>query len=201
MGVLDKLFGKKEKQQEQLPIENNQSNIAKFQTLQRRDGTSIDIMPIVDRMGNQTYQQVFNSRTNQMQLMPRFTISSPELKEIVNGTFAPVLIDIDKEILNTPEGIDWVANSLLSSERIEKVFNGYSGYVGGLSIDQTGQITGKYIDQGIINGLKISKQQQWEEYQAKQAVLDEQDKNQKIADAKNHGVNIKTSHAEYLSLE
>ena len=201
MGLIDKLLGRNEKQTEESKVANNQGNSINFQTLQRRNGTSINIMPVLDKMGNQIYQQVFNNRTNELQLIPRFTISSPELRNFVNGDFAPVLIDIDKEILNTLEGAEWVANGLLSSERLEKVFNQYRGYAGGLTVDQNGQITGKYVDQGIIDGIKISKEQEWKEYQARQAVLDEKLKNQRIDEAKKYGVNIKTSHAEPLSLE
>ena len=202
MGLMDRLFGKRDNQQEQqAPVVRNKNNNMTFQTLQRRDGTSINIMPVVDSMGNQTYEQVFNDTTKQMQLMPKFIINSPELANISKGDFTTVLMDINKDILNTPEGADWVANGLLSGQRLQKVFNEYGGYAGGLSTNQFGQITGKYIDPGIVNGLKISKQQQWQEYQAGQADRDKQAKEQAIIDSQKYGVNIKTSHAEDLSIE
>ena len=202
MGLMDRLFGKKDNQQEQqAPIENKRSNNINFQTLQRRDGTSINIMPVVDSMGNQTYEQVFNNATKQMQLMPKFIINSPELANIAKGDFTTVLMDINKDILNTPQGADWVANGLLSGQRLQKVFNEYGGYAGGLAMDQFGQITGKYIDPGIVNGLKMSKQQQWQEYQVEQTNRDKQATEQAIVTSQKYGVNIKTSHAEDLSIE
>ena len=201
MGLMDRLFGKKAKETEQPPIVNNRRVEGRsFTTLVRKDGTSIDIMPVVDSMGNQTYDQVFNDRTNQMQLMPKFVINSPEVARFGKGNFTTVLIDINKDLLDTPQGADWIANKLLSGQRIQKVLQEYNGYAGGLSINQNGQITGKYIDEGIVNGLKLSKQQQWEAYQANQILRDEQAKAQAISNAEKYGVNIKTSHAEDLSL-
>ena len=201
MGLMDRLFGKKVKETEEpQALNNRKNNPMNFRTLQRRDGTSIDIMPVVDSMGNQTYDQVFNSRTNQMQLLPKFVINSPEIEKMGKGSFTTILMDINKDLLDSPEGAEWISNGLLSSQRIEKVINTYGGYAGGLAINENGQITGKYIDEGVVNGLKISKQQQWEVYQANQVHRDEQAKAQAIANAEKYGVNIKTSHAEDLSL-
>ena len=200
MGLMDRLLGRKENEVKQAPVEKSENNNMKFQTLQRRDGTSINIMPVVDKMGNQTYEQVFNERTKQMQLMPKFVVSSPEIARVKGADFTTILMDINKDALYTLQGADWVANGLLSGERISKVLNEYGGYAGGLSIDQNGQVTGKYIDPGIVNGLKVSKQQQWEEYQANQAVREAEYKNKIVADSEKQGVNIKTSHAEDLSL-
>lgn len=201
MGLMDRLFGKKVKETEEpQALNNRKNNTMNFRTLQRRDGTSIDIMPVVDSMGNQTYDQVFNSRTNQMQLLPKFVINSPEIEKMGKGSFTTILMDINKDLLDSPEGAEWISNGLLSSQRIEKVINTYGGYAGGLAINENGQITGKYIDEGVVNGLKISKQQQWEVYQANQVHRDEQAKAQAIANAEKYGVNIKTSHAEDLSL-
>ena len=199
MGLMDRLLGRKENKVEQAPVEKSENNNMKFQTLQRRDGSKIDIMPVVDKMGNQTYEQVFNERTKQMQLMPKFVVSSPEIAKLKGADFTTILMDINKDALYTLQGADWVANALLSGERMSKVINEYGGYAGGLSIDQTGQITGKYIDPGIVNGLNISNKQRWEEYQANQAVRDKEDEAKIKANAEQKGVNIKTSHAEDLS--
>lgn len=200
MGLMDRLFGKKEKETEQPPIVNDRrNNVMNFRTLQRRDGTSIDIMPVVDSMGNQTYDQVFNSRTNKMQLLPKFVINSSEVARLGKGNFTTILIDINKDLLDTPEGANWIANGLLSGQRIEKIIKDYNGYAGGLAINENGQITGKYRDEGIINGLKMTAQEKNAVYQKEQALRDEQATAQAIAKAKKYGVNIKTSHAEDLS--
>ena len=200
MGLMDRLFGKREKETEQPPIVNNRrNNVMNFRTLQRRDGTSIDIMPVVDSMGNQTYDQVFNSRTNKMQLLPKFVINSSEVARLGKGNFTTILMDINKDLLDTPEGANWIANGLLSGQRIEKIINDYNGYAGGLAINENGQITGKYKDEGIINGLKMTAQEKNAVYQKEQALRDEQATAQAIAKAEKYGVNIKTSHAEDLS--
>ena len=54
MGLMDRLLGRKENEVKQAPASTNKSANMNFQTLQRRDGSKIDIMPVVDKMGNQT---------------------------------------------------------------------------------------------------------------------------------------------------
>lgn len=200
---LNELFGrnKKAKETQQPPIVNNRRNNAmNFRTLQRRDGTSIDIMPVLDTLGGQECKPVYNNRTHQGQHIAKFIICSPEVERLGKGNFTTILIDINKELLDSPEGADWIANGLLSSQRIEKVINEYNGYAGGLVRNENGQITGKYVDQGIIEWLGMDAQEKSKKYQKEQTLRDEQYKAKIKADAAKRGVNIKTSHAEDLSL-
>lgn len=201
MGLIDRLFGKKTKENEQpLMANNRRNNEMNFKKLQRRDGTSIDIMPVLDETGYQKYESVYNNRTHEGQYIAKFIISSQEVERLGKGNFITILMDVDENTLNTLEGVDWIANGLLSGQRIEKIINTYNGYAGGLTKNQNGQITGKYIDQGIVEWLKMDAQEKNEVRKKEQAIIDEKLKAEAIAKAEKQGINIKTSHAENLSL-
>ena len=178
----------------------NKSNDS-FKYFTRKDGTQIGIGPVLDSMGNQTYMQVLNARTGQMKCIPKFSIITPELRGIVNSDFCQVYMDIDPKMLEDPYYSKYIANEMLGAQRMSKVIKQYKGYVGGMSLDQNGNITQRYIEQGIVEGLDLSQKEQWEQYRQRIAQADEERNAEALKRASEHGVHYKTSYAEDLSIE
>lgn len=48
----------------------------------REDGSSISITPILDKVGNQIFEQVLNHRTGELQNVAKYCVCSPELREM-----------------------------------------------------------------------------------------------------------------------
>ena len=203
MKIIDKfkeMFSKifnKEEQPKALPEANlTQNNIPTFY---RDDGTTINISPILDKLGNQVYEQVLNHRTGEMQYMPKYSISSNELEGIIGCSMTNILMDVDSKLLQDPTYSHYISNVLLGSNRISKIINEYERYAGGLEMNDSGDIKGEYIDKGIIAGLSASRQENFARYQQEQARRDAEREAEIRQQAQAHGVNIKTSHAEELS--
>ena len=203
MKIIDKLkemFSKifnKEEQPKALPEANlTQNNI---QTFYRDDGTTINISPILDKLGNQVYEQVLNHRTGQIQYMPKYNISSNELEGMIGCSMTSILMDVDSKLLQNPTYSHYISNVLLGTNRISKIINEYERYAGGIEMNESGDITGKYIDKGIIKGLTANRQENFAKYQEEQARRDAERQAEIIQQAQAHDVNIKTSHAEELS--
>ena len=118
--------------------------------LTREDGTTIEIEPVLDDLGYQSYSQVYNQRTHQMQNIPKFKV----MHDWSHGRIRQdeILMDIDPNILNNPEYSQFIANTMLSEDRIFKIINEYGNYAGMIAQDQNGRL-GKTIDAGIIKTL------------------------------------------------
>lgn len=171
MGLFDKLFkgDSKKLSSTELPQNNTTLPQTNYYHLQRADGSTISIAPETDPMGYQLYSQIYNSRTNQLQNIPRFWVISDELKALSihqNLVHESLLIDIDPNILQNPYYANEVANQLLSADRMKKIMGAYHKYVGGLQYDQQGYVTGKYVDQGIITSLSMDAKQREADRQA-----------------------------------
>lgn len=157
MGFLDRFRRKNDE-----PVHTVQSINTLPQTnyynIPREDGSILSIAPETDKMGNQLYSQIYNTNTNQLQLIPRFWVISDELRAASihsNLIHESILIDIDPNILQNPYYASQVANVLLSADRMSKVMKQYHQYAGGLEYDQNGYVVGKYVDNGIISSLQI----------------------------------------------
>lgn len=185
------------------PVYNN-ANYNSFNSnrkvLTRQDGSKLEIEPILDSTGNQTYESVFNEKTHQFQAIPKYKIMSEELKQIVNPDLLnhTVLIDIDPSLLQNPNVCDFIANSLLSAKRMEKVVNEYGNYAGTFELNSQGKFE-KKIDLGIINTLNDTKANNARKVEEDRMRREQQQKEDILRNAQNKKVNIKTSHAEDLS--
>lgn len=170
MGLLDKLFRRDSNPQTTQPSQTiNTLPQTNYYHLQRDDGTTVSIAPETDSMGYQLYSQIYNPTTNQLQTIPRFWVISDELRALSihpNLVHESLLIDIDPNILQNPYYASQVANTLLNADRMQKIMRQYHKYVGGLEYDQNGYVTGKYVDQGIINSLGMDAQTREAERQA-----------------------------------
>lgn len=203
MNIIDKLkdmfnkIFKKEEQAKALPEAYYPQN--NFRTFYRNDGTSIDVMPVLDKLGNQAYEQVLNYNTGEIQYLPKYNISSKELENYIGCDMTSILMDVDKNILDNPQYSDYIANVFLGTDRMSKIINEYEKYAGGMEIDDTGAITSRYVDSGIISGLKENRQQNYIKYQQEQENRDADFRREKMEQAKNHAFEVKTSHAEDLS--
>lgn len=51
-------------------------------TFTREDGTTITVVPELDKLGNQLYEQVFNPSTGVFQCIPKYLIRCDELKQL-----------------------------------------------------------------------------------------------------------------------
>lgn len=193
--IFGKIFNKKEEIKALPEARYEQKN---YYTFHREDGTSFDIIPIVDKVGNQVYEQVLNHASNQIQYLPKYCISSNEVQEINGCNMTSILMDIDRDVLENPQYSNYIANVFLGAKKIPKIMEEYEKYAGGLEIRDTGEITEK-LDQGIISGLKANRQQNFERYKQEQAKREAQLQMEMKDKAKTINVNIKTSHAEELS--
>lgn len=203
MKILDKfkeMFAKifnREEQPKALPEAVSMNNNLK--TFYREDGTTINISPILDKLGNQVYEQVLNHRTGQIQYMPKYNICSEEIRNLTGSDMTNILMDVDIKLLQDPTYSSYIANTLLGTNRISKIMNEYERYAGGIEINDVGEVRGKYIDNGIIAGLKANRQENFARYQEEQARREAEREAEIKEYAESQGVNIKTSHAEDLS--
>lgn len=165
----------------------------------RDDGSSISITPVLDRTGNQVFEQVLNHRTGELQNIAKYCVCSPELRQLTGSDMKTILMDFDSCFLQNPDYQNYIVNTLLAPERMQKIIGQYENYAGGITLDESGNIEGKYIDKGIINGLTASRQENFARYQQEQAAREESDRESMRQQAANLSVNYKNSHAEDLS--
>lgn len=166
----------------------------------RADGTELEIWPQLDRLGNQIYEQVYNSRTNQMQCIPKFTIYADELKDLLHSQIlsCPVLIDMDPNLLKNQECLQYIANNMLNKERMQKVINQYKGYAGILEVDSNFRYD-KKIDMGIIE-TKTKTKEEYDRMLMKAWEKRDMEEEKRIREeSKNLTTHYKTSHAEDLT--
>lgn len=196
-----KQFFNRKNKVEALPEPRNNYTVENKMILNRADGTTIEISPALDRTGNQLYEQVFNDATQQIQYIPKFNIYSEELKSLVNSNILrhTILMDINPELLKNQYYADYIANQMLSQERMKKVVGEYENYAGGISFDENGGITGKYVDKGIIRTLSATKEERNRMIAEARLRSEEEDKRKVMEKAQNISLNIKESHAEDLS--
>ena len=193
--VWKKIFNKKD-EIKALPAATNIQNTHNFY---REDGSNITISPVLDRTGNQLYEQVLNHRTGELQNIAKYSVYSPEMQQLTGSDIETILIDLDSKLLQDSNYSNYVVNTLLSPERISKIVNQYENYAGGISVNESGEITGKFVDNGIIKGLTASRQENFQRYQQEQAARDAAYRNEIRSNAANHSVEYKTNHAEDLS--
>ena len=149
--------------------EGRQENIANSKNIQsyilpRNDGSIVEIEPRLDKLGNIAYKSIHNSRTGHEDLIPMYSIRCPELQKPINGKqplidSANIYMDIDPGLLKFPYYAEYIANNILNSKRIPKIIGQYQKYAGGITMDANGIITGKYVDQGIIDSLTYTNQE------------------------------------------
>lgn len=199
MKFFDKIFRKRlENNSTQLPTAYNVEprRKAKEYNITREDGECVTIKPVLDKVGNQFYEQVFNSRTQQMQSIPRFIIMAEELKRLIGpqALGLSVLIDINPKDLDNPEFGEYIVNKMLNSDRMSKVINQYHNYVGCVMAHENG-VYEKIVDYGIINTLASNKQKYYSDYERR--ITEEMEKMKK--QAQSMPVHYKTCHASDLS--
>lgn len=159
MSILDRiknLFNKNRKAlpEPQIQYQNNRNIPNNTYFLPRQDGSTLEITPVLDDLGHQSCEQVYNSRTKQMQTIRKFSI----MHDVSHGRTmqSEILMDIDPELLNNPKYADFIANEMLSEQRISKVINEYGNYAGTIIQSENG-ILGKAKDEGIIKTLNREK--------------------------------------------
>ena len=165
----------------------------------REDGSCVSIQPILDRTGNQVFEQVLNHRTGELQNIAKYCVSSPEFKQLTGYDMRTILMDFNSSFLQNPDYKNYIVNTLLAPERMGKIISQYENYAGGITLDESGNIAGKYIDQGIINGLTASRRENFARYQQEQAKRDEAYKQSIKEQAENTPTHYKTSHVKDLS--
>lgn len=196
-----KQFFNRKNKVETLPEAQSNYIVENKMILNRADGTTIEISPALDRTGNQLYEQVFNDATQQIQYIPKFNIYSEELRSLVDSNILQhtILMDINPEILKNQYYADYIANQMLSQERMKKVVGEYENYAGGISFDENGAVTGRYVDKGIIRTLNATKEERNRMMTEARLKKDEEYKREVMEKAQNTSLNIKESHAEDLS--
>ena len=127
--IFSKIFNRDE-QPKALPDANFTRN--NMFTFYRNDGTSIEISPRLDELGNQTYETVLNYRTGQLQYLPKYNICSEEINNIRGYNVTSIVMDVDSRLLQDPVYSSYIVNSLLGADRIYKIFREYEGYAGGI---------------------------------------------------------------------
>lgn len=121
--------------------------------LKRRDGTEIMLKPGIDENGNQLCKRIFDDTTGQMQSVHEYIISCPEVKKYYGCDVQSILMGIDRENLSNPRYSDFIANKLLASHRMGKIWGEYEGYAGEIYIHQDGTLE-KGIYPGVVKTLK-----------------------------------------------
>ena len=146
----------------------------------RDDGSILEIEPILNDIGHQRLEQVYNRTTKQFQAIPIFTIRSEELKRIFGPQILghEILIDIDPNLLADPKYSHFIVNVLLNANRMEKIFNDYCGFAGSIIDDQSGNLK-KCIDPGIVSTLNSTREENAKEL-AKQAAIRNAEENARI---------------------
>lgn len=204
MGFWDKIkkfFGKKEPLA--LPEGNQKEVKAKdeFTCLTRKDGSTIRIIPVCDRVGNQCYQEVLDYYSGETRLIPQFSIEDTalEMAETNHGSsIARILMDIDYKLLTTDEKYCYqVANVILGSKRLADIIDNKEGYAGKITKEPEGTYKCT-CSSGIVKGLAASR---GEKSQIRAAAIAQQEADAKkeiMEKAATKTSHIKTNHAGQL---
>lgn len=207
MKILDKikeiLLGKKAKALPQPQYDNKfiqNSRQPQSFTLQRSDGSEITITQMVDKVGNQLYEQVYSAKDNVMKCIPKYLISANEITDIIPHSLGTqqMLMEIDIELLNNSYYADYIANNLLNKERMPKIIQEYANYVGGINIYPDGRAE-KGIDPSVINALKLSNEEKKQILEKERIKREKEFTAQILQNAANIQPEYKKSHAEDLS--
>ncbi|MCI8352207.1 MAG: hypothetical protein HFJ58_01040 [Clostridia bacterium] len=204
MKIIDKiisLFKRKNIKQLQEGTVNTVKNEYNFE---RSDGTTISISPVLDRVGNQCYEQVFNNRTGEIQNIPKYNIYAEELKELVHPSILnhTVMIDIDYSMLEDQNVANYVVNHMLNKERMGKIIHEYKNYVGGLQKNEEGKPElEKIVDLGIVEALTATEEERNKMLEQQRLTRDEEYMRSVVESSRNVKVHYKDSHATDLSQE
>lgn len=211
MGVWNKLWNKikgvfkgEKNETKALPeAQSNQNNLENQSiVISRRDGSTIRLIPMLDKTGNQTYTPVLNAKTGEMQYTHEYTIVDEALSNaqtIHGSSMTKILMDADMNLLKDPTYNYYIADILLDSKRMGEIIDNNEHYAGGLNIGDEGQIQGYHCDEGIIQGLQASRNEKFAIYSREQEARQVAETQKIQENAVKNGVNIKTSHAEALS--
>lgn len=123
-----------------LPEARNTQHMNSFY---REDGSSISITPVLDRAGNQVFEQILNHRTGELQNIAKYCVCSPELRQLTGSDMKTVLMDFDSSFLQNPDYQNYIVNTLLAPERMQKIIGQYENYAGGITLDESGNIEGE----------------------------------------------------------
>lgn len=122
--------------------------------IQRENGTYLDIAPIQDEKGKQKYVDVYSkalqrSRRLYMYRVVNETLGRDEAGLLTHNVY--MLMDINA--LKDPTESYIVANLLLRSDRLKKVFNQYHGHPGEEELRPDGSY-GCRIDPSMVDAVK-----------------------------------------------
>lgn len=196
MGFFSKLFSRKKENTRQTEHPNNYPvDQYGFTNITREDGTTLNIKPLLDRDGNQSYQTIIDERTGEQIPIPQYVIM--QTNEFGGFKQDKVLMELTAKALQDPQYANYIANHMLNTPNLDKVLNEQHGYVGGVQT-RDNEIVRTAVRLGIVDTLE----KQHEEENTKKLLetirgMDE-DKYRIYQNAKNHEVHIKTSHAERL---
>lgn len=185
MGFLDKFFNKKK---EEKSVANNYINIP------RNNGSMLHIKPNLDQEGNHVSRAIQDELGKNIANIPEYSVY--EQRE--NGEFVihKILIEMQKEFLDVPYYAEYIANALLSEERLHgKVLGDYNGYAGFFNLDENGQITGRSIRAEVVKALNVEKINEHDDKIRADEALE-----QALRDEiRGKTVHVKGDHAERLS--
>ena len=184
MGFFDKIFGRNK---EEKIVSND------YISLQRNDGTVLHIKPNLDIEGNHTAKSIQDEYGKNIADIPEYLVYEQQ----ENGEFVihRILMELQKEVFAVPYYADYIANALLSEERLHgKILNDYHGYAGFFNLDDNGQITGRSIRAEIIEALNVEK---INEHNKK--IREKETREEALRQEIRSKVHVKEDHAERLS--
>jgi len=207
MGLWDKIkkfFNRGKNDIKALPeAQSNQRNPYESSiTLRRNDGTTIMITPMLDKVGNQLYKSVLNHNTGEMQYIPEYRIADNALanaQTIHGSTMASIYMDIDMNLLRDETYNYYIADVLLSPQRMAEIIDDNQHYAGGMNIGEAGEILGYYSDDGIIQGLKANALENAQKYAEVQSEKDKAYTEEAYRNAAKISPSIETNGEQVLS--
>lgn len=186
MGFFDKLFNRNKEPK-------TVANDVPF-NIQRNDGSVLRIKPEIDKDGNHVCKEVHDETGKLIANIPQYLV----YEQMENGMLIGhhIYMEVAKEYLDMPYYADYIANGLLSQDRLhDKVLGDYHGYAGFFNLDENGQITGRTIRANIVEALNVEK---INDHNTR--IRAEEERAEALRnEIRGENVNIKDSHAERLS--
>ena len=200
------LFGKREIKELPEQTQTQSYSEQNKNIIFREDGSQFMLIPMLDRTGNQLYEQVWSEYEKTVKSIPVFNVYSEELRELSpnKNTYmgTRILIDMDPTNLRDSEFVEYLANNVLNKDRMEKIVTSCYNYAGLIEkrVDNEGRVTfRKDLDTSVIDNLNLSEQKRREIINEEMKKREEENIKTMREQAANMEVHYKDSHAEDLS--
>ncbi len=161
------------------------------------DNKQISIFPLLNKDNSLSQEPIYDAYGNFIKYLSNFRYIENNNETNQFKSFN-ILVDLDINLYNNDINYrNAIYSKLLSYNRIDKIYNEYHNYAGGLSFNPATNKYEKYVDKRILDSLnykqKLKNQDRLSSFQNKRRDF--------LSRVQSYGVHIKTDHAQKLTPE